>query len=117
MTGAKIGDACWHIADPPKGGMVGGWFVLHFVRDRVSVQIEARVEPDAQAMQSLIEKTLETTANIIVRRIDGMVKAKGKVDLTNLPPIRPDTGPQNDRRLEKLYLEKLRKEHSYEKHQ
>jgi hypothetical protein len=92
FSGAHIGDRCEHISSP-----TGGLFELHFVRANVSVNIRAQV-PDAKGadvLQPSIEKALEATAQAIIKRINGVVAAKGKVDMTNLPPVRPRTGPMN----------------------
>ncbi len=87
FSGAEIGDLC--------GWMSFGTssYVLHFVRDCVSVEIWARVrEPYRdEPLQELIENVLEMTAKVIVKRVDGIVAAKGKVDMTNLPPIWTET--------------------------
>ncbi len=87
FSGAAIGDLCGRMS------FASSSYVLHFVRDCVSVEIWARVrEPYRdEPLQELIQNVLEMTAKVIVTRIDGIVATKGKVDMTNLPPIRPWT--------------------------
>lgn len=45
-----------------------------------------------EAYKTNVEEALEDTAKAIVRRIDGVVKAKGHVDMSNLPPIKEFPG-------------------------
>jgi hypothetical protein len=98
FSGAKIGDLCGHISDASMN-----MFELHFVRHNVSVTLRASVSGSAgtdpelvasarKALQPEIESTLEATARVIITRIDAVVKAKGKVEMNNLPPIAPRKG-------------------------
>lgn len=91
FSGAKIGDECGHIEQPEFG-----IYEIHVVRSNVSINLSARVmlspkvdsETDITDFRSSVEEALEATARIIVNRIDGVVKAKGTVDMTNLPPVK-----------------------------
>ncbi len=87
FSGAEIGDLCGRKSSPFS-------HTLHFVRDCVSVEIWAHVRDSYhydEPLQELIQNVLEMTAKVIVKRVDGIVATKGKVDMTNLPPIRPRT--------------------------
>ncbi len=90
FSGEKIGDWCGHIAHPGFG-----MYELHVVQSNVSVNLSTRVmvspkvesETDMTDFRPDVEEALEATAKVIVNRIDGVVKAKGRVDMSNLPPV------------------------------
>jgi hypothetical protein len=95
-TGVAIGEQCESLALPESG-----IYELHFVRANVSVCIcahvsvssRARNETDKAVYRSDIQESLEATAQAIVRRIDAVVRAKGRVDVTNLPPVQTKSQP------------------------
>ena len=84
--GAIIGDDCGHILDETLG-----WAELHVVRSNVSVNIKANIRTlrDDKTRNRLVRQVLEMSAKAIVKRIDAAMVVNGKVDLTNLLPIRP----------------------------
>lgn len=87
FSGAEIGDLCGRKSSPFS-------HTLHFVRDCISVEIWAHVRDSYhydEPLQKLIQNVLEITAKVIVKRVDGIVAVKGKVDMTNLPPVRSRT--------------------------
>lgn len=86
FSGAKIGDECGHRATADTRE-------LHFVRHNVSVKLwslfPGRDADEKKRVRASTEKMMEVLAAALVKRIDRVVAAKGKVEMSNLPPLAP----------------------------